>query len=525
MPESKKRNKAKQPSSLSDEQERKLGATIINIGGDVSNANIILGNKNDSQLESRTEVKREENTTQIEAPSKTEKSSSFLYEKNPEQYWLNEVGLKENPFRHWNAEERDPYLPDYFSRSIALQQVTASQLTRERKIWFFGGHEGYGKTALRKFLAAKGRSQDKNSEMICFEADQLEFERLIPQLDEIPDFSNLFFRAMVEKCLHLFPSESLNIPLTWHSQGKILENIANVSAWLRERGIDWVLCLIDPSRETFIWRSSPIPTISFLEPLINFPESGGIGLRFFLPTNVKDDLKKKFPPTAKNEHRYMQIEWDEGSLMRLIAKRMTTLSVDQLAPLRSLGQVCDTELAPLVDQEIASLAQGSPRAAVWLANRLVEVHCQEVPKPPAVITQTEWEIVKTAWWEGGERLILGASKPDRFLVLGKRVFYQKHEIILGGRSNQLLCCLASAKDRFLLNQELIEKGWPNENPAGITEKALSEAIRRMKNELIIQLKKYGVDTGGTKWVKSVRKRGYQLEYPRPMAHDDGEVNK
>jgi nucleoside phosphorylase len=420
---------------------------------------------------------------------------------DPEQYWLREVGLKENPFRHWNAEERDPYLPDYFSRSIALQQVTAAQLTREKKIWFFGGDEGYGKTTLRKFLAAKGRPIDKNSEMLCFEIDQLEFERLVPQLDEIPNFSNLFFRAMSERCLHLFPGESLDMPLAWHNQGKALESIAHLSSWLRERGIDWILCLIDPSRESFTWRSSPIPTISFLEPLINFPESGGVGLRFFLPTSVKDELMKKFPPNVKNEYRYMQIEWDEASLMRLIAKRMTTLSTDQTAPLRSLGQVCDSELAPLVDQEIAKLAQGCPRAAVWLANRLVEVHCQEVPRPPDVITQSEWEMVKTAWWEGGESWILGESKPSKFLILGKRVFYQKHEIILGGRSNQLLCCMVSAKDGFRLNQELIESGWPNENPDGVTEKALSEAIRRMKNELIAQLKKYGVDTSGSKWIK------------------------
>lgn len=462
------------------------------------------------------------NPPEDERPPVTSQGEPEYSDKNdPEQRWLKEVGLRENPFRHWDAEERDPYLPDYFSRSTELQQVTTSQLTRERKTWFFGGDEGYGKTALRRFLAAKGRPTIQVADMICFEVDQREFERLIPQLEEITDFNILFFRAMVEKCLHMFPGEILNMPFTWHSQGKVLENIANLSAWLREHGVDWILCLVDPSKESFTWKGSQIPITSFLKPLITSPESGGVGLRFFLPTTVKDDLKKEFPPTAKNERRYMQIQWDEASLVKLIAKRMTILSVDQSAPFRSFGQICENDLTPLVDAEIASLAQGSPRAAVWLANRLMEVHCQEDSNPPALISRRDWDTVKSAWWEGGKGWILGSSKPDKFLVSEERVVsYRGHEIILGASSYSLFYCLATARDGFRSNDELIQARWPGENPSGIPEKTLSEAVRRMKNELISLLKSYGVDVSGSKWVKSVRKRGYRLVHPGIVTKDE-----
>ena len=487
---------------------------IVNVGGNLS-GNLTIGDNNSSKIEQDGEKEGKESLTTSsgneklsEVSQSDQKSTDVL---DAEERWLKAIGLKENPFRHQDAEDRDKYLPSYFTRSAELQWTNAD-LMNEKKIWFFGGDEGYGKTALRKFLAARGRPQKPDAEMICFEVNQDEFEHLVAQLDEASEFKNLFFRKMFAKCLHIFPGESLNKLTSGHSQGDMLKNIAVLSEWLQEHGVSWVLCLVDPSRESFAWKGSHVSTIDLLEPLINFPELGGVRFRFFLPTSVKDVLEKKFPPTTKNQHRYRQLQWDDPSLVKLLANRMTTLSVDQTVPLRSLGQICEKDLNRLVDAEIASLAQGSPRAVIWLANRLIELHCQ-APQPSPLISLQEWDQVKLAWWNEGERQTLGSSKPQKLRVLDGRIFYRNHEIVMGGRSNQLLCCLVSARDGFRENDELIKAGWSGENPSGITEKAFSEAVRRMKNELIGQLNKYGVDVSGSKWVKSVRNRGYQLEYP------------
>jgi nucleoside phosphorylase/DNA-binding winged helix-turn-helix (wHTH) protein len=497
----------------------------VHIGGDVTGT-LTIGDDNTSQFSRDEKVQSPngeklgsgrltnspEREKPVDIPQRNPENSN---ENDPELNWLKEVGLRENPFYHQDAEERDKHLPNYFTRSTKLQWGTNTDLMSEKKIWFFGGDEGYGKTALRKFLAARGRPLKPEAEMICFEVNQGEFENLVAQLDEVSEFKNLFFGKMIEKCLHLFSGESQHKPLNWHSQGDLMKNIAILSDGLQERGVGWVLCLVDPSQESFAWKGSQVLTTSLLEPLINFPHLGSVRFRFFLPTNVKNELEKKFPSTVTNQHRYRQLQWDEVSLVNLLAKRMITLSMDQSAPLRFLGQVCEKELDHLVDAEIASLAQGSPRAAISLANRLVEVHCQ-VSRPTPLISLQEWEEVKSAWWSSGARETLGASKPQKLRVLEGRIFYRNHEIVLGGRSNQLLCCLA-LKEGFRSKDELIQAGWPSESPAGITEKALSEAVRRMKEELKLELNKHGVD--GSEWIKSVRKRGYRLAYPEMAAMD------
>jgi DNA-binding winged helix-turn-helix (wHTH) protein len=209
----------------------------------------------------------------------------------------------------------------------------------------------------------------------------------------------------------------------------------------------------------------------------------------------------------------MDIKWDERTLRDMLGKRMTLLSVDQTAPYRSLGELCEDEqnLSTLIDPEIASFAQGNPRAAIWLANRLIEQHCDSYP-PPTRIAPHTWEKVKRAWRDQGESRILGTSMPSGFRVLSDRIYYQNKEIILPERSDRLLKALILAKEGFCSKRELREAGWiDDKNPEGISEKALSEAMRRMKGELKQELKDKSFRSFDC--IKSVRSRGYRLLQP------------
>jgi DNA-binding winged helix-turn-helix (wHTH) protein len=178
-----------------------------------------------------------------------------------------------------------------------------------------------------------------------------------------------------------------------------------------------------------------------------------------------------------------------------------------------LGELCEDEqnLSTLIDSEIASLAQDNPRGAIWLANHLIEQHCYNYPPSPRITLDT-WNNVKHAWSSDGERRILGTSVASTFRVLSDRTYYQNWEIILPERSDRLLKALILAKGGFCSKQELIQAGWKGEkNLEGISEKALSEAVRRMKEELKKELKDKGFRPFDC--IKSVRGRGYRLLQP------------
>jgi DNA-binding winged helix-turn-helix (wHTH) protein len=479
--------------------KHELDDEIVQIESSSSNANL--------------ELLGEKHLQRNEAQVLSQNGPSISDENNPESRWLGTIGLKENPFRHQDAEEKDPYLPIYFSRFTELRGVTIADLTNHRSTWLFSGEKGSGKTTLRKFLAAQGIPAKNKANIICIEFDKVKIEQLIATNNEIDEFPTRFFQSLYEKCLKYFPNEILSKNILWKNQGDIQANLSNLSDWLKIHDIDGVLCLVDPSEEFFTWKKSPIPTASFLELMLSFPQMGSIGLRYFLPVKVKEELQTKYPFLHQNQYNFMQIEWDEDSLKKLIGNRMIALSLEPLTPFRSLGQICDDEknLATLVDAEIASLAQGNPRAAIWLANRLIEVHCQD-PLPSERISIEEWDEVKAAWWSYGEhRILLDRSKQNRLRVLGSIIYYRNHELVLTGRSNQLLRCLAQSKNGFRSKEELIGAGWPGEYSAGVSEKAISEAIRRMKEELKKEMKQWGFE--GFEWIKSVRNRGYRLVYP------------
>ena len=422
--------------------------------------------------------------------------------------WLKKVQLKDNPFRHQDAEY-DESLPSYFTRFPDLNAVTTGDLTLEHKSWYFFGTDGSGKTALRKFIAARGRSQKTDSDMVCIEYDQVKFEYLLNNTDNLNEFQVSFVHSIFD-ALSVYTE---NVIQSSKPPASLRGNLATLSVALREKGIDWVLCLIDPGRAAFEWKGSQVSTSTLIAPIFSFSDVGGFGFRYFLPESMKDELKTTFSRLPFNYIRAMEIKWDEITLRDMLGKRMTLLSVDLTAPYRSLGELCEDEqnLSALIDSEIASLAQGNPRGAIWLANRLIEQHCDKYPSPPRITTET-WNNVKRTWWSHGESRILGTAVSSTFRGLSDRIYYQNWEIILPERSDRLLKALILARGNFCSKQELIKAGWKGEkNLAGISEKALSEAMRRMKEELKKELKIKGFPNFDG--VKSVRGRGYRLLQP------------
>jgi len=284
---------------------------------------------------------------------------------------------------------------------------------------------------------------------------------------------------------------------------------------LQEAGINRILCLIDPSTDFFVWNSQYISTATLFKPILELAQGMTIGFRLFLSKASRDELQKSLPASVWKKIRDTRIEWTEENIKSLIRRRMIFFSNDLLAPYQSLGELCNdaNNLSSTIDAEIASFAEGSPRGALWLANKLIQLHCSRDPKQ-RLISPESWNKAKMDWWSVTRTTILGIPERDPFWLVNQRIFFRDSdgikEIALQDRYHRLLSGLVQTGEGFCSKDQLIALGWPGENPTGISEKALSEAVRRMKEELHVRLK--AQDWKGPTWtVKSVRGRGYRLQ--------------
>jgi DNA-binding winged helix-turn-helix (wHTH) protein len=469
----------------------------------------VIGELQASNDEYRLDSETKSTTTVLNMPSTGNLEISKRTSEDPEtSAWLQSLGLKANPFQYQDAED-DSDLAFYFSRFPDLQTVTSNDLLRDKKTWFFYGREGNGKTALRKFLFSKTQPNDARSDILGIEYDEKCFQQLLGQVDDVSNFQVDFIRSLYEKSFSGLEISSDNENIEWRNISDLQKNLTRLLNTLQKHSIQRMLCLIDSGKESFFWKGSNIAVAPLLRSILAFPDFAGLNFRFFAPVVVKNELNDIFENAAYNQYRLFEIKWDEPSLGNLIAKRMTAFSSDPSAPYRSIGQLCDDEkdFSRIIDADIVRLAQGNPRAVIWLINRLIEEHCQQIPIPMRIAPET-WDKVKMAWWARGESRILGISQDVRFHLLGEKIFYKDSEIVLQGRSHQFLKSFIQAKGGILSNAELIQIGWSGENPDGITQKAISQAILRLKNELSREFEIKQLEP--KEWIKSVRGRGYRL---------------
>jgi DNA-binding winged helix-turn-helix (wHTH) protein len=269
-------------------------------------------------------------------------------------------------------------------------------------------------------------------------------------------------------------------------------------------GVHLVICLVDEVDEVpgLQDQSSVVQLLSCLmDPRLHSVK--GVAFRYFLPAWLKDALIRK--GLRLDRYRIGDLRWDPEGLKRLIRQRMIAFSESKAAPYQSLGELCDPSggFAARIDDELASLAEGNPRAAVCLADQLLRSHCREDP-PLRLIRQTTWEDVKEWWRQEGRDWILGQPVVGLpFHLQGDRIFFQNREVILSSRYHALLCCLVRAGGSVCSTEELARAGWPEDDPSGVTPRAIDEAVRRMKRKLQEQ----GIDP---QWVQTVRGRGYRI---------------
>ena len=125
------------------------------------------------------------------------------------------------------------------------------------------------------------------------------------------------------------------------------------------------------------------------------------------------------------------------------------------------------------------------------------------------------------WWWQNRNTILGTTGSTLW-TKGEYIFFGDRRLVLTDTTNRLLSCLVDGPEGFASKDELKQAGWPEASSQGVSDPALREAVRRMKNELKTEFKRNNL--GDPPTINSIRGQGYRLENVEPngMGGDNGD---
>ncbi len=344
--------------------------------------------------------------------------------------WLGQHGLKENPFAESNAAvEAD--LDSYF---VDVGGIIDEIVDSKMPCILFAGR-GCGKTAYRRMLEAYCRPFDRNSQQLAIVYSASSFFQVLAAANGNPDQVNasqhigeLLRRGLdalnmaarqdveIEEALSQPPIAAKLVAYRARyapsgtrgsnsrsdvDSGQIytLGSLGDLVELTQACGCQSFQVLVDGVDELPRVSGNLEAQFALLEPLLGtlpLIEQPGLIFKFFLPQELKAKLSQYRWFRGDRFSSLRNIVWDNDALRNLISSRLTFFSTSGGQPYTGLGQLCEDDLATLVDDELVRLAEGRPRWAISLADMLLKKHCKQ-QNPPARIKLETWNIVKNEW--------------------------------------------------------------------------------------------------------------------------------
>ncbi len=465
-------------------------------------------------------------------------SKSFAGARQPTtslERWLARRGLARNPFDRWNAEG-DPDLPGYF-----VDLGGFDELLRQTGPCVVFARRGCGKTAQRQMLATQYRPCQGDSPWLALTYTFDGFERALSHAND--DVGQLRPLHHVQALLHAGVAALLNeaardarisdalaspdaasrlgaytarfaphlastMPagaanaLDGLGSLALLRGFANL---IREAGLDSCAVLVDGLDEFPLTASDLGQAIPFLAPLLGtlpLIECPGLAFKFFLPQELEPALRSCSWFRVDRLHLW-RIAWQEDNLSLLLGQRLTHASQRQ-PPYQGLGQLCEDALAQAITGELLALAEGLPRVALILANRLLQSHCQQ-PDPADLIALETWQAVRRAWQERRADFVSAlddmepetagpapspSAAPPALPIL--RIDEARGLVWLGEREIRsavnpqdyaVLLCLYRHRAEVCSKDVIAQEAWPEEASEGITDQAIAASIARLRRVL------------------------------------------
>ncbi len=282
------------------------------------------------------------------------------------------------------------------------------------------------------------------------------------------------------------------------------ESLSALVSMAKSAGFQRMLCLIDEVDEVPQLQERPGAIIQVVTSLMSLERHKvpGIAFRYFLPVSLRTALLRQ-RDIRLDRYRVEYLRWRPSDLKRLIRQRLIAFSKSRTSPYGSLGQLCSPAngFAARIDDDLTKQAEGNPRAVVYLADRLLRLHCRS-NDASRLIQPSTWEEVKEEWTQQGRDRLLGPL-PYGFRLLWDRVFFRDQEIVLSSKYNALLRHLVKARGRTCSVAELAQVGWPEADPAYVNSRMVGETMRRLRK----MLEGWGVPRD---CIETVRARGYRL---------------
>jgi DNA-binding winged helix-turn-helix (wHTH) protein len=478
--------------------------------------------------------------------------------------WLGRKGLLANPFERWNAEH-DQDLPNYFvdigSFDDLLNQTEPCLVLAKR---------GCGKTAQRQMLAAYYRPQKPDSSRLAVSYTYAGFEQVLAQVNDdvsqvraihhISVILQFGVTALVEETSrdlaiqralstpevkprwevyvarfapHLTTTPTTEISSTLDNLGSLtlLQGFARL---IKDAGLEAGVVLVDGLDEFPLTAGDPAQIATFLESLLgtlSLIECPGLAFKFLLPQEVEPILRTRdwFRPDRLH---FFRLAWKQQALLDLLNQRLTYFS-QRHPPYEGLAQLCEDELAQVINNELVTLAEGLPRAALLLAGTLLQYHCEQL-NPPERIPLKTWERVKTNWptlrgnfaMEVEEQSTLAQLEETGLVATSAsfesdspalRVEEEKGLVWLGEnditneiglKEYRVLACLYRHRDGLCTKDTLVQEAWPEDEEGGITDQAITQSIKRLR-QILRQFSPKNIE-----YIETIRGRGYRL-------HPDG----
>lgn len=460
--------------------------------------------------------------------------------------WLAGRGLRGNPFERWNAEH-DRDLPSYFVDLAGFDERRRLELLRLTVPCLVFARRGCGKTAQRQMLAAHCRPFKKDSTRLAVTYTYGGFERVlrganddveqVRPIHHVGTLLNLALKALMEEAKQdqkvkkaLASSDvaprlaayvarfaprlagALAVPGSPDALAGAdsVELLQGFSELVRDAGLGSCIVLVDGLDEFLPTAGDPSQVLAFLFPLLGtlaLIECPGWAFKFFLPQELESAVSACDWFRADRIRTFPPIAWSDGDLLALIRQRLIHFS-DRKPPYEDLAQLCEDSLAPVIDRELASLAMELPRAALILADMLLQEHCHRADPPERIALRT-WRRVREQWRDRRADFVpdgtypdgqqVGAAEPAPPPVSGRTgrpvlwieegsglVWLDEREIRreIKPKDYSVLVCLYRHKSEVCSRDTIAREAWEEvTDPEGVSDQAINQSIKRLREVL------------------------------------------
>lgn len=467
--------------------------------------------------------------------------------------WLTRKGLRANPFQRWNAEH-DQDLPNYF-----VDIGGFDELLHLAKPCVIFAPRGCGKTAQRQMLASQCRPFKRDSPWLAIAYTYSGFERALDSangeiqrirpIHHVSALCHLGLIALVGEASrdssiqsalagpgvaprlatyvarfapHVADAPTTGLAGALDSLGS-LELLQGFSLLVKDAGLESCVVLVDGVDEFPPMANDPTQAVALLAPLLgtlSLIECPGLMFRFLLPQELESALRACGWFRADRLH-ISRIAWKESNLLLAVIRQRLIHFSHREPPYEDLAQLCRDELAQVINEEIITLAGGSPRAVLILANRLLQSHCQQLD-PPELIALETWRQVESMWLAHRDDFVAEENYATAMDVRPRVARFaeypilcveeEKHIVRLGKyditskippQDYRVLVCLYRHQDRVCTKDLLAEEAWPQDEKQGITDQAIAASIARLRRAL-------RECSQGMEFIETIRGHGYRL---------------